>query len=83
MFVSAYGPDRLGSVAAMTACIAAARGNISASKIITIGEDIAFMLVVSAPSEVGDSLGNPNPNPNPNPSPNPTPTPNPNQASAR
>jgi len=57
MFVSAYGPDRLGSVAAMTACIAAVRGNISASKIITIGEDIAFMMVVSAPSEVADSLG--------------------------
>ena len=41
MFVSAYGPDRLGSVAAMTACIAAVRGNISASKIITIGHDIS------------------------------------------
>ena len=57
LFVTAYGPDKLGLVATMSACISAARANISASKIITIGEDIAFMMVVSAPSEVAETLG--------------------------
>jgi len=57
LFVTAYGPDRLGLVATMSACISAARANISASKIITIGDDIAFMMVVSAPTEVAETLG--------------------------
>jgi uncharacterized membrane protein YeiH/glycine cleavage system regulatory protein len=57
LFVTAYGADRVGHVAALAECISLARANISASKIITIGNDIAFMMVVSAPSEVVASLG--------------------------
>jgi glycine cleavage system regulatory protein len=54
--VTTDGPDRLGLVARLSECIGQARANISASKIITIGDDIAFMLVVSAPVEVVDAL---------------------------
>jgi uncharacterized membrane protein YeiH/glycine cleavage system regulatory protein len=57
LFVTAYGADRVGHVAALAECISLARANISASKIITIGNDIAFMMVVSAPAEVVSSLG--------------------------
>ncbi|KAH8097514.1 hypothetical protein JL720_406 [Aureococcus anophagefferens] len=49
LFVTAYAPDRIGHVAALTKCLADARANISASKILTIGDDLAFMMVVSAP----------------------------------
>lgn len=56
LFVTAYGPDRLGHVAAVSQCISRARANVSASKIITIGDDIAFMMVVSAPSDIVESL---------------------------
>ncbi|EOD26102.1 hypothetical protein EMIHUDRAFT_237124 [Emiliania huxleyi CCMP1516] len=56
IFVTAYGADRLGLVARLSECISAARANISASKIITIGDDIAFMMVVSAPSGGADAL---------------------------
>lgn len=56
LFVTAYGPDQLGHVEALSRCISAARANISASKIITVGHDIAFMMVVSAPTEVVGSF---------------------------
>ena len=49
LFVTAYAPDRIGHVAALTKFLADARANISASKILTIGDDLAFMMVVSAP----------------------------------
>ena len=56
LFVTAYGPDGLGHVARISRCITQARANVSASKILTIGDDIAFMMVVSVPSDVVDSL---------------------------
>ncbi len=56
LFVTAYGPDMLGHVAAISKCISHARANVSASKIITIGDDIAFMMVVSTPSDLVESL---------------------------
>lgn len=49
LFVTAYGRDRPGLVADLTRTLAASRANISSSKISTIGDDIAFMMVVSAP----------------------------------
>ena len=50
------GPDKIGHVAKICKCISAARASISASKIITIGTDIAFMMIVSVPSDVVPSL---------------------------
>ena len=56
LFVTAYGADQLGLVAALSQVISRARANISASKIITIGRDIAFMMVVSVPTDAGPLL---------------------------
>ena len=56
LFVTAYGADQLGLVAALSQVISGARANISASKIITIGRDIAFMMVVSIPTDMAPSF---------------------------
>ena len=50
LFVTAYGGDRVGRVAALTKCLSDARANISASKILTIGDDIARLPRRSGPT---------------------------------
>tara|TARA_B110000208_G_C11787438_1_gene436099 strand:- start:1219 stop:2715 length:1497 start_codon:yes stop_codon:yes gene_type:complete len=56
MILTAFGPDRVGLVAALARGVSQSRANISASKIITIGDDIAFMMVVSSSKERAPAL---------------------------
>ena len=56
MILTAFGPDRVGLIAALAKGVSQSRANISASKIITIGDDIAFMMVVSSSKERASAL---------------------------
>jgi uncharacterized membrane protein YeiH/glycine cleavage system regulatory protein len=56
MMVTAFGADQVGLIAALTSRFAEGQANISASKIVTIGDDIASMMVVSAPKREAENL---------------------------
>jgi glycine cleavage system regulatory protein len=56
MIITAFGVDKIGLIAALTSRIADTDANISASKIVTIGADLASMMVVSAPKASAEKL---------------------------
>lgn len=56
IFVTAYGCDNLGQVSSLANRVTEVGGNLSAVKMVTIGEDICMMLVVSIPSEASEAL---------------------------
>ena len=54
--LTAFGADRIGLVAELAEKVASFGANISASKIITVGDDICVMMVVSAPKDQAEQL---------------------------
>lgn len=63
LVVTCWGRDRLGHVAALAEVLAAARANISASKVATIGDDIASARVVPRRPRESHRVASPRPRP--------------------
>jgi len=56
VLLTAYGPDSVGQIASLTKCVSDCGGQLSAVKVITIGEDICMMLVVSMPIDAVETV---------------------------